>query len=170
MNLKNYIAAVKDFPKKGILFRDITPLLNDKNALKNTIDKMCLFAKENNTTVVCGPEARGFIFGTPVAYSLGVGFVPIRKPGKLPRKSVSHKYELEYGENILSVHHDAFKKGDKVLIVDDLLATGGTILATIKLIESLGANVAGVVCVIELDDLKGREKIKGYNVQSLIHY
>jgi adenine phosphoribosyltransferase len=116
MNLKNYIAAVKDFPKKGILFRDITPLLKDKNALKNTIDKMCLFAKDNNTTVVCGPEARGFIFGTPVAYSLGVGFVPIRKPGKLPRKSVSHKYELEYGENILSVHHDAFKKGDKVLI------------------------------------------------------
>jgi adenine phosphoribosyltransferase len=170
MDLKHYIAAVKDFPKKGILFRDITPLLKDGKAFKQAIDQIVEFGKQQHTTIVCGPEARGFIFGTPISYALSVGFIPVRKPGKLPRETLTYAYDLEYGSNELSIHADALKPGDRVLIVDDLLATGGTLEATIKLIESTGAIVAGIACMIELDDLGGREKLKDYNILSLLHY
>ena len=170
MDLKNYIAAVENFPKEGILFRDITPLLKDGAAFKYAIDQIVQFGKEKKATMICGPEARGFIFGTPIAYALSIGFVPIRKPNKLQRKEITFTYDLEYGSNALSMHADALKKGDRVLIVDDLLATGGTLEATIKLIESVGAKVVGIACMIELDDLKGRDKLKDYDVLSLLHY
>lgn len=170
MKLENYIAAIKDFPKEGILFRDMTPLLQDKDAMKYTIDRICEFAKSVGADVVAGPEARGFIFGTPVAYALNIGFVPVRKPGKLPRKTIEYNYDLEYGTNTLCMHEDAIKKGQKVVIIDDLLATGGTVEAAIKLIEQLGGEVVGLAFLIELDDLKGREKLQGYNVMSLLHY
>ena len=170
MDLKNYVKTVPDFPKDGILFRDITPLLQNGEAFSYAIKQMSLFAQKQGADVICGPEARGFIFGTPVAYDLNIGFVPIRKPGKLPRKAVTYEYDLEYGSNSLSMHNDAISQGQRVIIVDDLLATGGTIEATIKLIESKGAIVAGIVCVIELDELNGKEKIKDYPVFSLMHY
>lgn len=170
MNLYEYVKSVPDFPKKGILFRDVTPLLKDGKALKFALDEISKFAIKQQATLICGPEARGFLVGTPIAYSLGVGFVPIRKPGKLPRETVSFSYDLEYGQNELSMHSDAVNKGDRVLIVDDLLATGGTLEATIKLIESKGGIVCGIACLIELDDLKGREKIKNYPILSLMHY
>ena len=170
MELKNYIASIPDFPKQGILFRDMTPLLQDNEALSCALDKMAEFAKELNADVIVGPEARGFIFGTPVAYKLNIGFVPVRKPGKLPRKTVEFKYDLEYGTNTLCIHEDAIKKGQKVVIIDDLLATGGTVEAAVKLIEKLGGTVVGLAFLMELDDLNGREKLKGYKVESLLHY
>lgn len=170
MELNKYIASIQDFPKEGILFRDMTPLLQDPQALKYAVDKICEFAKSVNATLVAGPEARGFIFGTPVAYGLNVGFVPVRKPGKLPRKTVDYNYDLEYGSNTLCMHADSIKKGDKVIIIDDLLATGGTVEATIKIIESLGGEVVGCAFLMELDDLNGREKLNGYKVFSLLHY
>ena len=170
MELKNYIAAINDFPQKGIIFRDMTPLLQDKDALKYALDQISAFAKSVGADVVAGPEARGFIFGTPVAYGFNIGFVPVRKPGKLPRKTINYNYDLEYGTNTLCMHEDAIKKGQKVIIIDDLLATGGTVEAAIKLIEQLGGEVVGCAFLIELDALKGREKLKGYNVMSLLHY
>lgn len=170
MNLKNYIADIQDFPKEGILFRDITPLMNDGEAFKYATKSICDFAKEVGAELVLGPEARGFIFGCPVAYELGLGFVPVRKPGKLPRETVSFEYDLEYGSNTLCIHADSIKKGQKVLIVDDLLATGGTVEATIKLVEKLGGEVVGCAFLIELLDLKGRELIKNYNIKALIQY
>lgn len=144
MDLKNYVATVLDFPKKGIVFRDITPLMNSGEAYKEATDQIVNFAKEHNIDVVVGPEARGFIFGCPVSYSLGIGFVPVRKPGKLPREVIEYSYDLEYGSNVLCMHKDSIKPGQRVLIIDDLLATGGTIEAVIKLVESLGGIVAGL--------------------------
>ena len=170
MELKNYIASIPDFPKEGILFRDMTPLLQNNEALTYALDKMAEFAKELNADVIVGPEARGFIFGTPVAYKLNIGFVPVRKPGKLPRKTVEFKYDLEYGTNTSCIHEPAIKKGQKVVIIDDLLATGGTVEAAVKLIEKLGGTVVGLAFLMELDDLNGREKLKGYKVESLLHY
>ena len=170
MNLKNYVASIIDYPKEGILFRDITPLMGNGEAYKYSVDKMTEYAKEKGATVIVGPEARGFIFGCPVATNLGIGFAPIRKPGKLPRKTLEEKYDLEYGSNTLCIHADALKPGDKVIIVDDLLATGGTVKATINLCEKLGATVVGVACLIELVDLKGREVLEGYDVLSLMEY
>lgn len=170
MDLKKYIAAVKDFPKEGILFRDITPLMLDGDAYRFAADEFARFAKEKEATLIVGPEARGFIFGCPVAVQLGIGFAPVRKPGKLPRESVTVAYDLEYGSNALSLHKDAIKPGDKVVIIDDLLATGGTMQATIQLVEQLGGNVVGLSFLIELDDLNGRELLKGYDVQTLLHY
>ncbi len=170
MNLKDYIAAVENFPKEGILFRDITPLMADGAAYKESCDKMVEFAKEVGAEVIVGPEARGFIFGCPVSYELGIGFVPIRKPGKLPRETVEYNYDLEYGSNTLCIHKDGIKKGQKVIIVDDLLATGGTVEATIRLIESLGGVVVGCIFLIELEGLNGRDKLEGYNVKSLLKY
>ena len=170
MDLRNYIASIPDFPKQGILFRDMTPLLQDKDALQYALDQICEFAKKVNADVVVGPEARGFIFGTPVAYKLNIGFVPVRKPGKLPRKTIDYQYDLEYGSNTLSMHEDAIKPGQKVIIIDDLLATGGTVEAAIKIIESLGGEVVGCAFLMELDDLKGKEKLQGVEVLSLIHY
>lgn len=170
MNYKNYIAIVEDFPIKGISFKDITPLLSNGEVFKKIIKDIAEFAKKVGANVVVGPESRGFIFGCPVAVECGIGFVPIRKPGKLPRETVSKEYSLEYGSNTLCMHADALKKGDKVLIVDDLLATGGTIGATVELIKSLGASVVGCAFVVELTELKGREKLEGIEVLSLTEY
>ena len=170
MDLKKYIAAVPDFPKEGILFRDITPLMLDGEAYKYAADKFTHYAKEKGATVIVGPEARGFIFGCPVAVNLGIGFAPVRKPGKLPREAVTVTYDLEYGSNALSMHKDAIKKGDKVVIVDDLLATGGTMQAAIKLVEELGGEVVGLAFLIELDDLNGRALLNKYDILSLINY
>ena len=170
MNLKDYIKDVPNYPKEGILFKGITPLLLDKDAFNYAIDEISTFAKKIGANVVLGPESRGFIFGCPVAYELGLGFVPIRKPGKLPRETISYAYDLEYGSNTLCVHADSVKKGQKVIVVDDLLATGGTVEATIKLIEQMGGEVVGCAFLIELVDLKGRELIKNYKVKTLVQY
>ena len=170
MNLKNYVASIIDYPKEGIIFRDITPLMGNGDAYKYSVDKMTEFAKEKGATIIVGPEARGFIFGCPVATNLGIGFAPIRKPGKLPRKTLEEKYDLEYGSNTLCIHSDALKPGDKVIIIDDLLATGGTVKATINLCEKLGAEVVGVACLIELKELNGREVLEGYDVLALMEY
>lgn len=170
MDLKKFIANVENFPKEGILFRDITPLMANGKAYKYATDKLIEFTKENNANVVVGPEARGFIFGCPVAYALDLGFIPVRKPGKLPRETIDLKYELEYGHNQLSIHKEDIKKGDRVLIIDDLLATGGTIKATIDLVEKQGGIVVGIGFLIELTDLKGIDLLKDYNVLSLVKY
>lgn len=170
MDLKKLIADVEDFPKEGILFRDITPLMQDGEAFHEATSKIVDFAKEVKADIIAGPESRGFIFGCPVAYELGIGFVPVRKPGKLPRKTVSYRYDLEYGSNELHMHADAIKEGQRVLIVDDLLATGGTVEATIKLVESMKGIVVGCAFLIELEDLKGRELLKDHRVLSLIKY
>lgn len=170
MNYKDYIAEVKDFPIEGILFRDITPLLGNAEAFSGACREFAEYAKQQGADLIAGPESRGFIFGCPVASSLCLGFVPIRKPNKLPREVVTQTYELEYGINTLCMHKDAIKPGQKVVIIDDLLATGGTVEAAIKLVESLGGIVVGAAFAIELVDLKGREKLSGYNVFSLIKY
>lgn len=170
MDLKKYIAAVPNFPKEGILFRDITPLMLDGNAYRFASDEFTKFAQEQKATVIVGPEARGFIFGCPVAVNLGIGFAPVRKPGKLPRDTKTVSYDLEYGSNSLSIHADAIKKGDRVLVVDDLLATGGTVQATIQLIESLGGVIVGLAFLIELEELGGREGINQYPIKTLIKY
>lgn len=170
MELNKYIATIEGFPKEGISFKDITPLLQDGDAFNYTINKLIEFAKKLGADVIVGPESRGFIFGTPVAFGLNIGFVPIRKPGKLPRKTIEYNYDLEYGSNTLCMHLDAIKPGQKVVIIDDLLATGGTVEAAIKLIEKLGGEVVGLAFLIELDELKGREKLKGHEVLSLLHY
>lgn len=170
MDLKKYVATVENYPKEGIIFRDITPLMNNGEAFKYATDKIMDFAKEHNVELVVGPEARGFIFGCPVSYALGIGFVPVRKPGKLPREVIEYSYDLEYGSNTLCLHKDAIKQGQRVLIVDDLLATGGTVEAAVKLVEKLGGVVAGLAFLIELDDLKGREKLKDYPILTLMSY
>ena len=170
MDLKKYIADVQDFPIEGILFRDITPLMASGEAFGEACDQMTEFAKGVGATIIVGPESRGFIFGCPVAKDLGIGFIPVRKPNKLPRETVSIKYDLEYGSNELHMHADSIKKGDKVLIIDDLLATGGTVDAAIKLVEKMGGEVVGCAFLIELVDLKGRDLLKGYNVHSVMKY
>lgn len=170
MDYKKYIADVLDFPKKGILFRDITPLMEDGEIFRSATKEIIEFAKSLNVDVIVGPESRGFIFGCPVAYELGIGFIPVRKPNKLPRETVSIKYDLEYGSNELHMHKNSIKKGDKVIIVDDLLATGGTVSATIKLIEQMGGEVVGCAFLIELESLKGREVLKDYNIFTLMKY
>lgn len=170
MDFKKYIAEIQDFPIEGILFRDVTPLMQDGDTYKACIDELMNYGKTVNADVVVGPEARGFLFGCPVAYGLNVGFVPIRKPGKLPRETISISYDLEYGSNVLHMHKDAIQPGQRVLIVDDLLATGGTVAATCKIIEQLGGIVAGIAFVIELEDLKGRDLLKEYDVLSLMKY
>ncbi len=170
MNLKDYIAEIKDFPIDGILFRDITPLMNDGKAFNYANKQIEEFAKSVNADVIVGPESRGFIFGCPVANNLEIGFVPVRKPGKLPRETVSYKYDLEYGSNELHMHSDSIKKGQRVLFVDDLLATGGTVEATVKLVEKLGGEIVGCAFLIELEELKGRELLKNYNVFSILKY
>lgn len=170
MNYKDYIADIPDFPQDGILFRDVTPLMADGDVFKKACDEIIAFAKEVNAEVVVGPESRGFIFGCPVAYELGIGFVPVRKPGKLPRETVSVSYDLEYGSNELQVHKDSIKKGQRVLIVDDLLATGGTVDATIQMVKELGGVIAGCAFLIELAGLNGREHLKEYPVFALMSY
>lgn len=170
MNLKEKIRVIDNFPKQGISFKDVTTLLQDKEALKFTIDAMVEHLKDKDIDVIVGPEARGFLFGVPLAYALGVGFVPVRKPGKLPYETISNSYDLEYGSDKLEIHKDAIKPGQRVAIVDDLLATGGTLVSVVKLVEALGGEVVATDFVIELTDLKGREKLQGYDILSLVQY
>lgn len=170
MNLKDYVATIPDFPQKGILFRDITPLMANAEAFQAACKQLCEFAKTVNAQVIMGPESRGFIFGCPVAYELGISFVPVRKPGKLPRETVSVTYDLEYGCNELHVHADSIQKGQRVLIIDDLLATGGTVDATIQIVKQLGGEVVGCAFLIELLSLKGRDLLKDYDVFTLMSY
>jgi adenine phosphoribosyltransferase len=168
--LKQLIREVPDFPKKGILFYDITTLLKDKTGFATLVDRLSEHYINHNVDLVLGMEARGFIFAPALAYRLNAGFVPVRKVGKLPAETVKFDYALEYGTNSLEMHKDAIKRGQRVLIVDDLLATGGTAQATAKLASLLGAEIAGLGFVVELDFLRGREKLKGYDVMSLLHY
>ncbi len=168
--LKKLIREVPDFPKKGILFYDITTLLKDKVGFATLVDRLSEHYVGHKVDLVLGMEARGFIFAPALAYRLNAGFVPVRKKGKLPAETVRFDYALEYGTNSLEMHKDAIQKGQRVLIVDDLLATGGTAQATANLAESLGAEIAGLGFVVELDFLNGREKLKKYNVMSLLHY
>ena len=170
MDLKKYIYDIPNFPKEGILFRDITPLLNDGEAYSHVIDLMVEYAKKVGATKIASPEARGFLFGVAVANKLKLPFVPVRKPGKLPRKTIDEKYDLEYGTNTICIHDDAITKDDKVLIVDDLLATGGTVNAAANLVKKAGGSVCGMIFLIELVDLKGSELLKEYNINSIIKY
>lgn len=170
MNLYSLIRDVKDFPTEGILFRDITPLLQNAEGLQYSIDTIGEKLEGLDFDLVIGPESRGFIFGVPVAYKLKKGFIPVRKPGKLPYEHISQTYDLEYGTSTIEVHVDAIKKGQKVVIVDDLLATGGTTKAMIELIEKLGGEIVKMVFLIELEALKGREVLEGYEVESILKY
>ncbi|MFC1490517.1 adenine phosphoribosyltransferase [Candidatus Latescibacterota bacterium] len=170
MDLKSIIRDVHDFPKKGIIYKDITPLLNNPEALKMSVKLLADSVEGKGITKVAGIESRGFIFGAAVAIELGVGFVPIRKPGKLPAETLSEDYTLEYGTDTIEMHTDAVTGDDRVLIVDDLLATGGTVHAAVKLVEKAGAEVAKIAFVIELEFLNGRNKIQGYDTISLIKY
>jgi len=170
VNLEEYIRNIPDWPKKGILFRDITPLLADPKAFSAAIRALCDGFTGSKVDYVAAVEARGFIFGAAVAEKLGAGFIPIRKKGKLPFNTVSITYDLEYGTDTLEVHRDAVNKGSKVLMIDDLLATGGTMRAACELIEKVGGRIAGVVFLIELCSLRGREKLTGYNPKSIISY
>ncbi len=170
MNLKEKIRNVQDFPKEGIGFKDITTLLKDGDALRYAIKEIAKNIEEKKVDLIVGPEARGFIVGTPVAYELGIGFVPVRKPGKLPSEVLSYEYSLEYGSDTLEMHKDAIRPGMRVAIVDDLLATGGTTAAVTKMVEKLGGKVVSIEFLMELDFLDGRKYLEGYEVNSLIHY
>ncbi|MFB5662191.1 adenine phosphoribosyltransferase [Alteribacillus sp. HJP-4] len=170
MDFKDYITVVQDYPKEGIRFKDITTLMQDGPAYKQAIDEMTAYASAQNIDVVVGPEARGFVVGCPIAYALKKGFVPVRKKGKLPRETVDADYGLEYGKDTLSLHNDAITPGQRVLITDDLLATGGTINATIKLVEELGGEVACLAFLIELSYLNGRGKLGEYDIFSLVTF
>ncbi|WP_053367250.1 adenine phosphoribosyltransferase [Bacillus sp. FJAT-27245] len=170
MDLKQFITIVPDWPKPGINFKDITTLMDNGEAYKYATDQIVEYAREKKIDLVVGPEARGFIIGCPVAYSLGVGFAPVRKEGKLPRETIKVSYGLEYGKDVLTIHKDAIKPGQRVLITDDLLATGGTIEATIKLVEELGGVVAGIAFLIELTYLEGRKNLEGYDLLTLMKF
>jgi adenine phosphoribosyltransferase len=169
-SLKGLIREIPDFPKPGILFYDITTLLKNADGLRSVIDQITNHFRDKKVDTVVGIEARGFIFGPAIAYHLGAGFVPVRKPKKLPSEVESYSYDLEYGKDTLEIHRDAVGKGHNVIIADDLLATGGTAEAVVKLVERLGGNVAGLSFVIELEFLKGRERLAGYDVFSLLKY
>jgi adenine phosphoribosyltransferase len=170
LELGPLIRDIADFPKKGILFKDITTLLKDPGAFKQSIDQLTNLVRLHNPEVVIGMESRGFIFAAPIAYLLDAGFVPVRKLGKLPGDVISTEYDLEYGTNTLELHRDAIGSGARVLIVDDLLATGGTVSATIELVERLGGNVVAAAFLVELTDLKGRDRLQDYEVISLIKF
>lgn len=171
MDFKEKIRVVEDFPKPGIRFKDITTLMKDGQAYQQAIDMLADYAVKQNADIILGPEARGFVVGAPISYKLGKGFIPVRKPGKLPAETIDYTYDLEYGKDSLSIHKDAIEPGQKVLIADDLLATGGTIAATINLVEQLGGEVVGCAFFIELSYLDGREKIgTQYDVYSLVQY
>ncbi|UOQ93839.1 adenine phosphoribosyltransferase [Halobacillus shinanisalinarum] len=170
MDYKEHIAIVQDWPRKGITFKDITPLMDNGKAFKSAVDEIVDYSKDKEIDLVVGPEARGFIVGCPVSYALEIGFAPVRKEGKLPRDTIKVDYGLEYGKDVLTIHKDAIKPGQRVLIVDDLLATGGTIEATIALVEELGGVVAGCAFLVELTYLDGRKKLDGYDVLTLMQY
>ena len=168
--LEEYVVTIPDFPEPGIMFRDITSVIQDPDGLKLAVDGLVDLIRDTDFDLIVGPESRGFIFGVPVAYLTGKGFVPVRKKGKLPRKTVSQKYDLEYGQAEIEIHVDAVKPGQKVVIVDDLIATGGSAEAAAKLVEQLGGEVVKLIFVMELAGLNGREKLKKYDVESLITY
>ena len=168
--LEEYVITIPDFPEPGIMFRDITSVIQDPDGLKLAVDGLVDLLKDTDFDLIVGPESRGFIFGVPVAYLKGKGFVPVRKKGKLPRETIKQEYDLEYGQAVIEVHTDAVKPGQKVVIVDDLMATGGSAEAAVKLVEKLGGQVVKLVFVMELAGLKGRERLKGYDVESLIIY
>ncbi|MFW2487678.1 adenine phosphoribosyltransferase [Clostridium chromiireducens] len=170
MDLKEKIRVIENFPKEGISFKDITTLIADGEGLREAINQIVNHLKDKKIDLIVGPEARGFIFGVPVAYALGVGFVPVRKPGKLPGETISVNYGLEYGEDTLQLHKDSIKPGQRVAVVDDLLATGGTVEGVAKLIEQAGGKVVSLDFVIELTELKGIDKLEGYDVLSLVKY
>ncbi len=168
--IEEYVKSIPDFPEKGIIFRDVTSVLQDADGLHLAIDEMQKFLEGVEFDVIAGTESRGFIFGVPIAYNLHKAFVPVRKKGKLPRETVSAEYELEYGKAVIEMHKDAIRPGQKVVLVDDLIATGGTIEAAARLVEELGGEVVKIIFLMELEGLKGREKLKGYDVESVIHY
>ncbi|MFD2926076.1 adenine phosphoribosyltransferase [Halobacillus naozhouensis] len=170
MDYKEHIAIVQDWPKEGITFKDITPLMDNGKVFKSAVDEIVDYSEDKEIDLVVGPEARGFIVGCPVSYALEIGFAPVRKEGKLPRETIKVDYGLEYGKDVLTIHKDAIKPGQRVLIVDDLLATGGTIEATIALVEQLGGVVAGCAFLVELTYLDGRNKLDGYDVLTLMQY
>ncbi len=168
MNLKNEFRHIVDFPKEGIDFIDITPILLDPQLLACAVDSLCEIASNYDFDLIISPESRGFIFGTPMCYKMHKGFVPVRKKGKLPYKTTQIEYDLEYGSSILEIHEDSIKPGQSVILIDDLLATGGTTLANIKLVEQLGGKVEAIVCLVELTYLNGRDLLKDYNVSSVV--
>lgn len=170
MDLKDKIRSIENYPQEGVIFRDITTLLKDAEGMKAAIDEMTAKLDGLEFDMVLGPESRGFIFGMPVAYNLGKGFVPVRKKGKLPAEVISKEYALEYGTATIEMHKDAIQPGQKVVIVDDLMATGGTAKAIIEMVEKMGAEVAALVFLIELDFLEGRKVLPGYRIESVIHY
>jgi adenine phosphoribosyltransferase len=170
MDLREKIRIIEDFPKKGISFKDITTLISDGEALREAINQIAEHLKDKQIDLIVGPEARGFIFGVPVAYVLGIGFIPVRKPDKLPGETISINYDLEYGEDQLQIHKDAIKPGQRVAIVDDLLATGGTVEGVAKLVEQAGGEVVSLDFAIELTELNGRDRLKNYDVLSLVQY
>lgn len=168
--LEEYVRSIPDFPEEGIIFRDVTSVLQDKDSLKMAIDEIQKQLEGIDFDLVLGPESRGFIFGVPVAYNMNKGFIPVRKKGKLPCETISMEYELEYGTAVIEMHKDAIKPGQKVVIIDDLIATGGTIEAITKLVESLGGEVVKIVFLMELEGLKGRDKLQNYDIASVIRY
>ena len=170
MDLKDKIRSIENYPQEGVIFRDITTLLKDAEGMKAAIDEMTAKLDGVEFDMVLGPASRGFIFGMPVAYNLGKGFVPVRKKGKLPAEVISKEYALEYGTATIEMHKDALQPGQKVVIVDDLMATGGTAKAIIEMVEEMGAEVAALVFLIELDFLEGRKVLPGYRIESVIHY
>lgn len=170
IELKEKIRNIKDFPKKGIVFRDITTLIKDGQSLRYAVDEMCRAFEDKKIDAILGAEARGFIFGAAMAYKMGVGFIPVRKPGKLPFDTCDVTYELEYGSNILEMHTDAIQKGDRILIADDLVATGGTAMAKAQIVEKMGGIVVGFAFLIELEFLNPRKILDGYEVFSLVKY
>ena len=170
MDLKQYVTIVEDWAKPGIRFKDISTIMDNGKAYKYATDQIVKYAETVNADMIAGPEARGFIIGCPVAQAMELGFAPVRKEGKLPREVIRAEYDLEYGTNVLTMHKDSIKPGQRVLIVDDLLATGGTVEATIKMIEEMGGIVVGCAFLIELTYLSGREKLKGYDICTLMQY
>ncbi len=168
--MEDYIRAIPDFPEPGIIFRDVTSVLQDASGLKLAVDSMIQLLDGVAFDIVAGTESRGFLFGMPIAYQLGKAFIPVRKKGKLPCETISAEYALEYGTAEIEIHKDAVKPGQRVVLVDDLIATGGTLAASIKLIEQLGGEVAKVILLMELAGLKGRDKLAGYEVASVISY
>ena len=169
-NIEDYIKTIPDFPEPGIMFRDVTSLIQDPDGLKEGVDALLNDLKDVEFDLIVGAEARGFIFGAPIAYMLGKGFVPARKPGKLPREAVKREYDLEYGKAAIEIHKDAIRPGDRVVIIDDLIATGGTIEAISGLVEELGGTVVRICFLMELEGLKGRDRLKKYDVSSIIRY
>lgn len=168
--LEEYVTSIPDFPEEGVIFRDITSILQDKDGLKQSVEEVQAHLEGLEFDIIVGPESRGFIYGVPIAYNMYKPFIPVRKKGKLPRETIEQEYDLEYGTATLEIHKDAIKSGQKVVIVDDLIATGGTTVAITKLVERLGGEIIKIVALMELEDLNGRAKLEGYDVKSVIKY